>query len=297
MRELDAAARIAAGRPLPLRVADPLAGGLHAIENAVAVMTFANITREPADDWIGTGIAETVTADLKSVPGLAVIGRARVFDAVKNLSEGDLGRPDDARASEVGRRLGATFIVVGGYQRIGRQIRITAQFVDVHTGAVRRTVKVDGPIDEIFRLQDQIVYELSQGLNLDVGEGGKAAIARAETRSVEAYESYARGMMNLRQATRESIDRAIAAFEDATAHDPEYALAWAALGGAYGLKGSFLGIQEIVHKSIDIERRALAPQPKSLAMPFRCSAGQVVPSCQARSARSTAASRAAALGC
>ena len=51
--------------------------------------------------------------------------------------------------------------------------------------------------------------------------------------------------MNLRQATRDSIDRAIAAFEDATKHDPEYARAWAALGGAYGLKGSFLSIPDM----------------------------------------------------
>ena len=54
-------------------------------------MTFSNITREPADDWIGTGIAETVTADLKKIEGLTVIGRARVFEALKNLSSGDLG--------------------------------------------------------------------------------------------------------------------------------------------------------------------------------------------------------------
>ncbi len=44
-------------------------------------------------------------------------------------------------------------------------------------------------------------------------------------------------MMNLRLATRDSIERAIAAFEEATRHDPEYAIAWAALGGAYRLKG------------------------------------------------------------
>ena len=68
--------------------------------------------------------------------------------------------------------------------------------------------------------------------------------------------------MNLRQATRDSIDRAIAAFEDATRQDPEYALAWAALGGAYGLKGSFLSIPEMTHQAIDIERRALALDPQ-----------------------------------
>ena len=44
-------------------------------------------------------------------------------------------------------------------------------------------------------------------------------------------------MMNLRLATRDSIERAIAEFEEATRHDPEYAMAWAALGGAYCAQG------------------------------------------------------------
>jgi non-specific serine/threonine protein kinase len=226
----------------------------------VAVMTFANITRDPADDWIGTGIAETVSSDLKNVHNLTVIGRARVYDALRNLSTD--AHLNDSLAIDIGRRLGAAWVVVGGYQRMGATIRITANFVEVATGAVQRTVKVDGRIDDIFELQDKIVYELTQGLNVALQGSEVAGIEKQETRSVEAYESYARGMMNLRQATRESMDRAIAAFEDATRHDPDYAIAWAALGGAYGLKGTFMSMPEMVHKAIDLERRALAIDPE-----------------------------------
>jgi len=225
----------------------------------VAVMTFANITREPADDWIGTGIAETVSSDLKNVHNLSVIGRARVYDALRNLSTD--AHLNDSLAIDIGRRLGATWVVVGGYQRQGTMIRITANFVEVASGEVQRTVKVDGRIDDIFALQDKIVYELTQGLNVALQGTEVAGIERQETRSVQAYESYARGMMNLRQATRESMDRAIAAFEEATGHDPEYAIAWAALGGAYGLKGNFMSMPEMVHKAIELERRALAIDP------------------------------------
>jgi serine/threonine protein kinase/tetratricopeptide (TPR) repeat protein len=226
----------------------------------VAVMTFTNITREPADDWIGTGIAETVSTDLKNIHNLSVIGRARVYDAMRNLSGGT--QVNESLAIDIGRRLGASWVVTGGYQRLGEMIRITANFVDIATGEVQRTVKVDGRIDDIFALQDKIVYELSQGLNVALQGTEVAEIERKETRSVEAYESYARGMMNLRQATRESMDRAIAAFEEATQHDPEYAKAWAALGGAYSLKGAFLSMPEMLHKAMDIERRALAIDPE-----------------------------------
>jgi tetratricopeptide (TPR) repeat protein len=65
----------------------------------------------------------------------------------------------------------------------------------------------------------------------------------------------------MRLATRDSLERAIVSFEEATRHDPEYAMAWAALGGAYGLKGSFLSINDLVLKAIEIEERALAIDP------------------------------------
>jgi tetratricopeptide (TPR) repeat protein/predicted Ser/Thr protein kinase len=230
-----------------------------AIDRSVAVMTFANITREATDDWIGTGIAETVSSDLKNIHGLAVIGRARVYDALRNLSSN--ANLDDTLAIDIGRRLGATWVVVGGFQKLGEMVRITANFLDVATGTVRRTVKVDGRVGDIFALQDKIVYDLSQGLNLVLRGTEIAGIEKRETKSVEAYESFARGMMNLRLASRDSIERAIAAFERATGHDQEYALAWAALGGAYSLKGAFLNLRDLIEKAIDLERRALAIDP------------------------------------
>jgi serine/threonine protein kinase/tetratricopeptide (TPR) repeat protein len=230
-----------------------------AIERSVAVMTFANITRDPADDWIGTGIAETVSSDLKNVDGLTIIGRARVYDALRNL--GSNASVDDTLAIDIGRRLRATWVVVGGFQKMGEVVRITANFLDVATGTVRRTVKVDGRVAEIFALQDRIVYELTDGLNRDLRGSEIAGIEKRETQSIEAYEHFARGMMNLRLASRDSIERGIAAFERATEADPEYALAWATLGGAYMLKGSFLSLRNLVEKALDIERRALDIEP------------------------------------
>ena len=235
--------------------------GIAPVESSVAVMTFANITREPADDWIGTGIAETVSSDLKNIHGLTVIGRARVYDALRNLSSDT--RLDESLAIDIGRRLGATWVVVGGFQKLGELVRITAHFVEVVSGTVRQTVKVDGRIGDIFSLQDKIVFDLSQGLNLALRGSEIAGIERRETRSVEAYESFARGMMNLRLASRDSIERAIDAFEQATRHDPEYVNAWVALGGAYGLKGSFLSLQDLVERAEEIERRAIALDPDS----------------------------------
>lgn len=232
------------------------------VPNAVAVMTFANITKEPADAWIGAGIAETVTADLKNVQGLRVMGRERVFDSLKTIGATDGIESDELLAIEVGRFLGATWIIGGGFQRIGDVIRITARFLEVSTGALSQSVKIDGKIGEIFDLQDRIVYELMKGLNLELADNEIIEIERDETLSVDAYECYSRGMMNLRSATPESLDRAVFLLSKATEYDPEYASAWAALGAAYDLKASFQSLTDLAYKAIDCEKKAIELNPR-----------------------------------
>jgi len=229
--------------------------------SSIAVMTFTNITREPADEWIGSGIAETVSADLKNIHNLTVIGRERIYDALRNLQSSDAAGLDDRFAIEIGRGLGARWIVSGGYQRFGDRVRITARFVEVHTGVVLRNVKIDGSLSEMFTLQDRIVFELTRDLKLELHSTEIAQIQKPETRSVQAYELYSRGMMALRMAARDAPDRAILLFEKALAIDPEYAEAWAGLGGGYQLKGAQLSMPELIEKAIEYERRALAIDP------------------------------------
>ena len=229
-------------------------------ERMIAVLTFTNVTGDAADDWIGTGIAETVTSDLRNVRDVTVIGRAQVFEQLKNV-EAETGRSGDGLAIEIGRRLGAWWVVSGAYQRIGDRIRITSQLVEVLKGTLLRTVKIDGRIDEIFELQDRIVFDLSRSLSVKLGKAEAEAIERDETSSVDAFEAYSRGVLNMRTAGRDAIDRAIALFERAVQLDAKYASAWAALGGAYTLKGNFLGMPALLEKAIGPLRRAIALNP------------------------------------
>ena len=229
--------------------------------NAVAVIPFSNITREPADDWIGSGIAETVAADLKSIADLTLIGRERVFDALRIIGSAEGSGLDERVAIDVGRQLRATWLVTGGYQRLGEVIRITARFVEVESGTVMRTVKIDGAIGDIFSLQDKIVYELSQGMNLTLGDSEVAAIERQETESVEAYESRSRAMMNILDGSPQALDHAILLLEKATTLDPNYAAAWAALALAYDFKGSFMSLPGLSEKAVEAGRRAIALNP------------------------------------
>ena len=134
--------------------------------------------------------------------------------------------------------------------------------VEVDTGAVIRSVKIDGAFGEIFALQDKIVYELTQGMNLTLHDSEVAEIERNETESVKAYEASSRAMMKLLEGSPQALDEAIDLLERATEQDPNYASAWAALGAAYDLKGSFLSLSDVSAKAIEVERRAIAIDPK-----------------------------------
>ncbi len=130
----------------------------------VALFRFTNISRAAADDWIGAGIAETVASDLAGVADLSVIrpestGAARVV-----LGGGEATNGGNGAAIEVGRQLGASWIIVGAYQRIGDRLRITARVVEVATARVVRTAKIDGLVGELFALQDQLVAQIRDGL-------------------------------------------------------------------------------------------------------------------------------------
>ena len=162
---------------------------------AVAVVPFTNISGDPSDDWIGAGIAETVTTDLDRLGSVSVVGR----EAFRDCGHQPRAAPassDGSAARELGRRLGVSWIVSGGFQRVGDQLRITARIVDVETGAVSQMVKVDGMLGEIFALQDRIVVELGQGFELFAFESAPrmpAAEPRGEGSGREAFQPVTEG--------------------------------------------------------------------------------------------------------
>ena len=101
--------------------------------STVSIRPFANITGEPGDAWIGVGIAETLIAALPGTTGFEVVTREN----------------------------GAPRVLSWAYQRVGARIRITATLVEVATGTVIRTARVDGALDDLFALQDRLVLDLT----------------------------------------------------------------------------------------------------------------------------------------
>jgi TolB-like protein/tetratricopeptide (TPR) repeat protein len=219
----------------------------------LAVTEFRNISANAEDDWLGTGISETVTADLEGFEGVTVVPRGRVSELARTLErQGSDSR--DALWTRVGRELGARWVLTGSFQRAGDAVRVTAQLVDAATAHAERTIKVDGRMQEIFALQDRLVRDLAGLLRAVIRQTGAATL---ETGVVGAYEAFSKGVLNLRAETYESLDRAVMLFERAVELDPGYARAHLELGVAYATKADYLARGELRAHSVTSLRRAL----------------------------------------
>ena len=191
-------------------------------DSAIAVLDFVNVTNDEESAWMSAGIAETVTGDLRALGRLRVIDRWRVMEA---------SRRTDGSLHAVAESLGARLAVVGSYQRNRARLRITARVVDVASGEALADAKVDGPVDAIFSLQDQVVAQFSSELGFG-GAGGGATEPARDTASLDAYRAFSEGWIHLESLDVREIPRAIEHFERAVAADRQYALAYTGLASA-----------------------------------------------------------------
>ncbi len=225
---------------------------------SVAVAGFENLTANPDVEWLGTGLAETITADVSQIEGVAVLPHTRVHALLRTLAE-TTGERGEALAVRAARSLGARFVITGAFQQAGHDVRVTATITEIATGAAR-TVKVDGSIDGIFALQDTLVRELATLLRSHVTARGGAT----ETAVVEAYEAFSKGVANLRIETFESLDRAVLLFERAVSLDARYGRAHLELASTLSAKADYMAMPELRERALVSFRRGLELQPDAV---------------------------------
>ena len=129
----------------------------------VAVDAFRNITGDTADDWMGRGIAETVATGLEGVAAIRVV-----------RSEQSI----------------AALVVRGAYQRLAGRIRITARVIEIDTDRAIGSAVVDGSVEELFALQDQLVAQLQTGLGAATlpGQPDMAPVGMFEQSDVDSLD-------------------------------------------------------------------------------------------------------------
>jgi DNA-binding winged helix-turn-helix (wHTH) protein/tetratricopeptide (TPR) repeat protein len=179
----------------------------------VVVADFVNHSREASLDWLSAGMAESIAN------GLRVVRTLRLIDRSARQASGALG-PADA------------VVISGGFQRMGSQLRITAEAVDRMTGRPLGHAKADGELADVFGLQDAIVTQLAASLPQREARSGPRPRPR-ETASLDAYRALTEGRLRLETLDPGAVAEAIRDFDRALALHADYALAHAGLAHAH----------------------------------------------------------------
>jgi len=207
---------------------------------SIVVLPFANISRDPEDEYFSDGLAEEIINQLAQIPGLKVIARTSAF-AFK-------GQHTDIR--KIADALGVTTVLEGSVRRSGTRIRVTAQLITAADGTHLWSQRYDRELADVFEVQDDIAQAIATALKVRL-----ALRTAGHTPGLAAYEELLRGRYHLFKFTPDSWQRAKACLERASELDSAYAQPLATLGVGY-LLAEANGLENL---------RVAAPRIRALA--------------------------------
>jgi TolB-like protein len=168
----------------------------------ILVYPFEN-TGDKQYSWISAGMTDTVITDLMGIREVSVISNAdrrKIMEETKFILSGLVA---EETMVKVGKLTGANIIFTGSYLVSENNIRVIARLINVETGKVESSAKLDGTLKKIFDLQDKVVLTLlSDTAKVNIQDVTQVKIAEAEKKKIAekprpkttAYELYAKGL-------------------------------------------------------------------------------------------------------
>ena len=196
----------------------------------IAVLPFANVTKDAADQVFADGLGETLTSSLTQLE------RFQRTLRVVPASEVRAGRV--ASVKEARQAFGVTLAISGSIQRLPSTLRLTLNLVDANALAQIGSRTIDLAASRELLTQDTVISAATTLLALELEPVAKKALTAGGTVAPGAYELYVQGRGYLQRFDRgaDNIDLAADAFSRAIAMDANYALAHTALGETYWRK-------------------------------------------------------------
>ena len=188
-------------------------------EHSIAVLYFENLSGMKEDEYLRDGITEDITTELSKIKELKTFSRAVVLPY----------RDRSVTAGQIGRDLGAAYVLSGSLRRAGNRLRINAQLVDAATDFPLWSERYDREMADVFDVQDEIASKIAQALRITLSPQEQEALAARPTENLQAYDLYLRGRNYARRVGRQNLQIALQMYENAVALDPDFALAHAGL--------------------------------------------------------------------
>jgi TolB-like protein/class 3 adenylate cyclase/Tfp pilus assembly protein PilF len=220
---------------------------------SIVVLPFANLSKDPEQEYFADGITDDLTTDLSRIQGSLVIARNTAFTYK--------GKPVDAKL--IGRELGVRYVLEGSVQRSGTQVRINTQLIDAETGAHLWAERFDRNIGDLFALQNEITARIANALQSQLA----IAESRRPTDNPDALDYVLHGRAVLANPiSRENYIKAEGYFEKALALDPHSvdAAAWLATALTVQVTDELSDDPEVdLHRAEQLAGQALAAAPNS----------------------------------
>ncbi len=220
---------------------------------AVAVLPFENLSASEENEFFARGMHEAILTNLSRVGDLTILSRTSVM----RYEETD----KDVRT--IAGELGATAVVEGSVQRSGDEIRVTAQLIDARTDAHLWAESYDRTLEDVFAVQSDVAQKVSDALEATLTPGEQRRIEQQPTESLTAYDLYLKGREAYHGYSRPDNDEAVRLFHEAIAADSAFALAWAGLANAYGLRVHSYGQSSAwADSAVAVGRRSVELDPE-----------------------------------
>ncbi|HMB68972.1 MAG TPA: protein kinase, partial [bacterium] len=187
----------------------------------IAVLPFENLSPDEADAFFTTGVHDDLMATLGGLGDLRVISRTSVRSV----------EPGSETVRQIGRRLGARYVVEGSVRRADHQVRVTAQLIDAETDRSLWSGSYDHELADVLALQSRIAREIALTLEAQLSAEEESRLGNPRTVVVAAYDEYlrARNLLNASRLPFDGLEEAIGRLEEATRIDPQFAEGWALL--------------------------------------------------------------------
>jgi TolB-like protein/class 3 adenylate cyclase len=216
--------------------------GLPIAEKSIAVLPFENRSEDKANAYFADGIQDEILMRLSKIADLKVISRTSTKaykSAPKNLPE-------------IATQLGVAHILEGSVQKIGDAVRVNVQLIKAADDSQLWADTFDRKLTDIFSVESEVAKAIADQLQAKISATERAAIEKAPTADLVAYDLYLRGK-NLLEATSfnvrasDNLNEAARLFGEAVARDPSFLLAYCQLAQAHG-DIYFIGADHTQHR-------------------------------------------------
>lgn len=218
---------------------------------SVAVLGFKNLSGRPDESWLSTALGEMLTTELAAGEQLRVVPGENVAQMKISLSLPDEDAYGKPTLNRIQKNVGTDDVVVGSYLAMGNgQVRVDLRLQDASSGETLDSVTDSGNETEVSNLVARVGEKLRDRLGAGTVTTADAGAVRASLPSnPQAVRLYSEGLAKLRvfdaPAARDLLEKAVVA-------DPNYALAHAALAGAWSTLGYDAKAKEEAKKAFEL---------------------------------------------